>query len=82
MQVWIDVFKEQPPEDTSSLCSLVCFIFRGRKLSSPDLTLGALHVKNGERIMVLSKKNIFSVTGNTASIKESSSQVSDIFSKM
>lgn len=77
LMVWIEVFNEQPPEDTSSLCSLVCFIFRGRKLSSPDLTLGALHVKNGERIMVLPKKHLYPSTRSTVASKGCNSKSND-----
>ncbi|XP_018017742.1 uncharacterized protein LOC108674314 [Hyalella azteca] len=55
--IFLEVLEESPPSTEEPLCSLIRMLFRGRQLTTPSLTMGALRVKHGERIMVLLKNN-------------------------
>ena len=58
LQVCTEILGDEPPElaEDETLCSLLRFIYRGRQLSYPKLTLGALRIKANEKIMVLTSK--------------------------
>lgn len=60
LQVYLEVYNELPEHITldDTLSSTFRIIFRGRQLLTPSLTLGALHVKNGERFMILPRRNL------------------------
>ena len=57
-QVCMEVLRQPPPNllEEEHLSSLVRFIYKGRQLTRPTLSLGELKVKDNDRIMVLCSK--------------------------
>ncbi|XP_018018338.1 uncharacterized protein LOC108674864 [Hyalella azteca] len=55
--IFLEALEQSPPSTEEPLCSLIRMFYKGRQLTTPSLTMGALRVKHGERITVLPKNN-------------------------
>ncbi|KAF2358712.1 Ubiquitin-related domain [Trinorchestia longiramus] len=70
--VFLEVLNEAPPSSGPTLGSAFRLVFRGRQLMTPNVTMGALRVKNGEKIMVLMNQNHRSSPSRTDNSSQSS----------